>query len=239
MAKFFRKDRKNNLTEGRMIKYLKYAIGEIILVVIGILIALQLNIKNEERKARATERALLAGLIDDLRSDSTFYESRLLLFDDQIEFYNKLHEICSRQDTIPSDTVSLDITETGFVMAANFSDVVNNNSDLFPNISSDSIKQALRDYFKSFHFVSKAISITNERINEIGNDLNGRFGEIREVDDPVTMNDFRACCAADNLEGSVSILMNSCNNSRSQTLRFLTDNEELKQQLLNYLENFD
>ncbi len=51
MIKFFRNIRQNLLNEGKTTKYLKYAIGEIVLVVIGILIALQINIWNEERKS--------------------------------------------------------------------------------------------------------------------------------------------------------------------------------------------
>lgn len=50
MIKFFRKIRQNLVSEGKAVNYLKYAIGEIILVVIGILIALQINNWNEERK---------------------------------------------------------------------------------------------------------------------------------------------------------------------------------------------
>jgi hypothetical protein len=50
MLKFFRKIRQNLLTENKFSKYLIYAIGEIILVVIGILIALQINNWNEVRK---------------------------------------------------------------------------------------------------------------------------------------------------------------------------------------------
>jgi len=50
MIKFFRKIRQRMVTENKFSKYLLYAIGEIILVVIGILIALQVNNLNEERK---------------------------------------------------------------------------------------------------------------------------------------------------------------------------------------------
>jgi len=47
MIKFFRKIRQNLLRENKTGKYFKYAIGEITLVVIGILIALQINNWNE------------------------------------------------------------------------------------------------------------------------------------------------------------------------------------------------
>lgn len=50
MIKFFRRIRQNLLAEGKTGKYLKYAFGEIVLVVIGILIALQINNNNEDRK---------------------------------------------------------------------------------------------------------------------------------------------------------------------------------------------
>ena len=52
MIKFFRKIRHKLLSENKFSKYLVYAIGEIVLVVIGILIALQVNNWNEERKSK-------------------------------------------------------------------------------------------------------------------------------------------------------------------------------------------
>ncbi|MAB47301.1 MAG: hypothetical protein CMC05_01605 [Flavobacteriaceae bacterium] len=62
MIKFFRHIRKNLINEGKTSKYLKYAIGEIILVVIGILIALQINNWNEKRINSNKEKAILADI---------------------------------------------------------------------------------------------------------------------------------------------------------------------------------
>jgi len=59
MLKFFRNIRQNLIMENKTSKYLKYAIGEIILVVIGILIALQINNWNEQRKLNLKEKSLL------------------------------------------------------------------------------------------------------------------------------------------------------------------------------------
>lgn len=59
MIKFFRNIRKKLLEQGKTTNYLKYAIGEIILVVIGILIALQINNWNEERKIQANQEKYL------------------------------------------------------------------------------------------------------------------------------------------------------------------------------------
>ena len=59
MIKFFRKIRQKLLSENKFSKYLIYAIGEIVLVVIGILIALQLNNLNERNKLQAKEIEIL------------------------------------------------------------------------------------------------------------------------------------------------------------------------------------
>jgi len=62
MIKFFRHIRKSLLTENKFSKYLLYAIGEITLVVIGILIALQINNWNEKLKIQNTEISTLKEL---------------------------------------------------------------------------------------------------------------------------------------------------------------------------------
>jgi len=69
MIKFFRKIRKNLLSEGKTGKYLKYAFGEIILVVIGILIALQINTWNEQRKNENKIVSLFKEVQTDLLKD--------------------------------------------------------------------------------------------------------------------------------------------------------------------------
>ena len=66
MIKFFRKIRQKTLTENKFSKYLLYAIGEIILVVIGILIALQINNLNEAKKTRTKEISYLKNIKTDL-----------------------------------------------------------------------------------------------------------------------------------------------------------------------------
>lgn len=69
MIKFFRKIRQKLLTENKFNKYLMYAIGEIVLVVIGILIALQINNWNENKKSRRFEVKILKELRNDLKSN--------------------------------------------------------------------------------------------------------------------------------------------------------------------------
>lgn len=69
MIKFFRHIRKSLLMENKTGKYFKYAIGEIILVVIGILIALQVNNWNETRLEQNKIKKYAKSLIEDLKND--------------------------------------------------------------------------------------------------------------------------------------------------------------------------
>ncbi|MAN60189.1 MAG: hypothetical protein CMC08_10175 [Flavobacteriaceae bacterium] len=71
MIKFFRNIRRRLLVENRFSKYLLYAIGEIVLVVIGILIALQINTWNEARKNNTYEREILSQINENLKQDRT------------------------------------------------------------------------------------------------------------------------------------------------------------------------
>jgi hypothetical protein len=70
MIKFFRKIRQNMIRENKVIKYSLYAIGEIILVVIGILIALSINNSNELKKTRIAEKIYLKEIKSDLIQDT-------------------------------------------------------------------------------------------------------------------------------------------------------------------------
>ncbi len=77
MLNFFRKIRKNILSVGNTRKYFKYALGEILLVVIGILIALQINNWNENRKFKIVEITKLTKLVEELVLDSINIEVNL------------------------------------------------------------------------------------------------------------------------------------------------------------------
>ena len=65
MIKFFRRIRQKLIMENKTANYLKYAIGEIVLVVIGILIALQINNWNEDRKINLEEQRALLNIHSD------------------------------------------------------------------------------------------------------------------------------------------------------------------------------
>ena len=71
MIKFFRKIRYNLMEQNKTGKYFKYAIGEIVLVMIGILLALQVNNWNEANKVAKNEEQLTNSVIEELEGQRT------------------------------------------------------------------------------------------------------------------------------------------------------------------------
>jgi len=69
MMKLFRKIRQKRLSENKFGKYLIYAVGEIVLVVLGILIALWINNWNEAKRDARIEAAFLENFRNDLKTD--------------------------------------------------------------------------------------------------------------------------------------------------------------------------
>lgn len=80
MSKIFRKTRQDILSKGKTKTYLKYAIGEIALVVIGILIALQINNWNTRDKQSHTELKILEAMKENLNSDVIDMEENIKIY---------------------------------------------------------------------------------------------------------------------------------------------------------------
>ncbi|MBO0341343.1 MAG: DUF6090 family protein [Allomuricauda sp.] len=92
MFKFFRTIRQRLLSENKFSKYLIYAIGEIILVVIGILIALRINNWNENQKLLQEEKATLASLKLEFQKNLTQLEVDIQAVEAFISAGNKILE---------------------------------------------------------------------------------------------------------------------------------------------------
>jgi hypothetical protein len=106
MIKFFRKIRYDLMGKNKTGKYLKYAIGEIVLVVIGILIALQINNLNESKKQSTTEKEFITSLKNDLKRDKAFIDMVVELNEPRIEAYEILDS--DLQNLYNNDRKSLD-----------------------------------------------------------------------------------------------------------------------------------
>tara|TARA_R110001592_G_scaffold13470_3_gene61734 strand:+ start:2562 stop:3026 length:465 start_codon:yes stop_codon:yes gene_type:complete len=100
LIKFFRKIRQKLIIENKTSKYFKYAIGEIFLVVIGILIALQINTWNENRKAASEEIKILNALKEDFKVSKDRIKATMVSQNRVINHSKILIEVYERQNKI-------------------------------------------------------------------------------------------------------------------------------------------
>lgn len=109
MIKFFRKIRQRLLTENKFSKYLIYTIGEIVLVVIGILLALQINNWNENKKQENRKREVTKSLVVELNNVLSYTEKQLNSMNNRIEMFTKILNEWETLDpkTIPKDSLAL------------------------------------------------------------------------------------------------------------------------------------
>ena len=103
MIKFFRKTRKRLIRKGKTRKYLKYAIGEIFLVVVGILIALQINNWNESRKKTETEVFYLKAIQDEFSKNLKEVEAVMKRNAKNLKTAHSLLNLMGQNDLILSE----------------------------------------------------------------------------------------------------------------------------------------
>ncbi|RRQ47902.1 hypothetical protein DZC72_16245 [Maribacter algicola] len=176
MIKFFRKIRQKLLSENKFSKYLIYAIGEIVLVVIGILIALQINNWNEARKIGKVEKEILNVLLEDLNSAKEFSKEYIR----SEQNYLDIIETILHNDSLKTVLTNSDRTKEYFNKA--FWDfeikfpVINTYSDLknagkIAIVQNDSIRERLSVLEANIYNLDKLIqdrmNVHQIRIDEI------------------------------------------------------------------------
>ena len=161
MPIIFKNIRRKLAAQNKATAYMRYAIGEILLVVIGILIALQVNNWNENRKNRITELSYVKSLINDLQADSvnlkfciSYNKNKILGLDTLLTLRNKnLH--------IPTNNDHLYLLF--FKSLSNLNEFKNNNTTLAQISNSDALgffRKPVADSIASFQ--QSLVSVKNQ-----------------------------------------------------------------------------
>jgi hypothetical protein len=100
MIPFFRKIRKKMADDNRPLKYMRYAVGEIVLVVAGILIALQINNWNEERKDNKKLKMYVKDLVSDLEKDTINLNDWIRWSKKEIDKLKEIDEYINNPDSM-------------------------------------------------------------------------------------------------------------------------------------------
>ena len=166
MLRFFRHIRQNLFLEGRVSKYLGYALGEIVLIVAGILIAVQINNWNQERADRDKESILLAEVHNEFLRNKDELNREMIR-------YGMLREKCEtliQWFPIDPDAVDREILITLFdrIDAVSTTDLTMasisaiGNSSSFEIISDEELRSLLFDWYEM-------MSDYNQREARLGN----------------------------------------------------------------------
>lgn len=195
MIKFFRKIRQQLLSENKFSKYLIYGIGEIILVVIGILIALQLNNLNERTKSEAKEIEILYDLKASLEADLISY-NRVLDSGERTKSSMEIILAHLETDLPYSDSLKFHFARTtGTWMArANVSVFESLKSEGLTLISNKELRKELVEFYDAFVIRQKELNNRYRDLIDEGsaNILITRFDQLwkSNYDSWIEKNDF-------------------------------------------------
>ena len=148
MIPFFRKLRRKLLDERHLGRYLLYALGEVLLVMVGILLALQVDNWNEERKERREEVELLAALRTDLiyarnEMDTVMsYNKRYLNGYRQI--YTNIREDRAYDTLLDKAFGNLDVWAQPYLSTMTYETIKNRGIDIIQN---DSLKRHIMEVY--------------------------------------------------------------------------------------------
>ncbi len=154
MIPFFRKIRKKMADDNRPLKYMRYAIGEIVLVVIGILIALQINTWNQLGKDRIKLRSNLIEIKESLDNDLKLMDAQLATLD----FYENsgtylLNFLLDKSEAVDSTQLKQSFLFAGLYIDFSLNSVPyeklakENKLELITN---DSIVMVLSNFYKKY-----------------------------------------------------------------------------------------
>ncbi|MBC2839847.1 DUF6090 family protein [Robiginitalea sp. SC105] len=163
MFRFFRQIRQRLLTDNKFSKYLLYAVGEILLVVIGILIALQVDNWNNKREDRLREEILVKNIIQDLTDDGVTLNQLI----QQALFKQNIH--LQLYDATRADSSGDD----GEIFTSEYLEYIDLVSQTWDNhrnspqlISDLEIRNQLNRYLSDYQKAAKYVDISNGIVTE-------------------------------------------------------------------------
>jgi len=186
MIKFFRNIRRSLLNEGKTTRYLKYAVGEIVLVVIGILIALQINTWNSLHLKNANELFLSKRLLEEThRNLATISSDSLIAESSRSSALTILHLIGSDKNQVSERTLDSLIFKILSSPSLDFNSSVLNealSTGQVANFKNDSLKSIIYTLPAKLQKLKEREKIIDEESNRHLIPLIYEYTSLRNVD---------------------------------------------------------
>ena len=166
MIKFFRTIRQQLLSENKFRKYLLYAIGEIVLVVIGILIALSINNWNEDQKKDISNTKFLKNLSYEIELDKTVFTEKINNYEQINESLIAALSVLNESTSIQESDIQVvkDIIDDIEVLTPNFKNIERNDIKIADGTLSE-INDSLNIKYQNY---LERIKSNNEVISKFG-----------------------------------------------------------------------
>jgi len=171
MLKFFRTIRKKLIEEDNVRKYLLYAVGEILLVVIGILIALQINNWNENRKNRILENEYYCRFLENSVQDKIYLQEMMNRTRDRLASANQAIRILQSENPLQVD---LGLAEYNALQGSTvlfepnttaYRDLISgSNLNLIQNAK---IKEAINTYYTNISAYNDILRTNNNLLSDV------------------------------------------------------------------------
>lgn len=156
MVNFFRKIRLKLWRENKFSRYLVYAIGEIVLVVLGILIALSVNNGNDHNKAVSQSKIHLNNMLQDLATDTLYLGKLLKKTSDQLELEDWI---------MNKDSFTVNDIDSIKLYASDINWIFHLNDRAFQNIQNGDGSK-LTGYSQLYSVISNYYQVTKNRIQQ-------------------------------------------------------------------------
>jgi len=171
MLRFFRTIRKKLIEEDNVRKYLLYAVGEILLVVIGILIALQINNWNENRKNRILENEYYCRFLENSVQDKIYLQEMMNRTRDRLASANQAIRILQSENPLQVD---LGLAEYNALQGSTvlfepnttaYRDLISgSNLNLIQNAK---IKEAINTYYTNISAYNDILRTNNNLLSDV------------------------------------------------------------------------
>lgn len=159
MITFLRRIRRNLLSEGKAGQYLKYAIGEIVLVVIGILIALQINNWNQNRIKDRNEQIYLLGLKEEFQISKLKLKELMAVNQENYQGAKKILEYMNTNHPLPDEATFSNLLYQTFSADIAFNpnnSLLNEmmNSGNLKNLTNTSLRKQLTNWISTLEDIA-------------------------------------------------------------------------------------
>jgi len=216
-----------------MIKTFRYAFLEIFLVVMGILIAIQLNNWNESRKFKIEQKKFLVGLVDEINSDLGRINNKIENFSEINKVIKSGKNIISKSSLIEKDKIIFSNTIGRFPILTPLNKDVERNNFLISNgiIKSDSLKMRVLEYYELTNYHKEVQTKFGETLQRLYTDQISPLVRFNHSSNDIADFSLKKLQSSNTFNNALDLSIGY----RNQAILFLKTQKQMANELLSFI----